>query len=537
MATAPLLPSHICFHLDPSCSQFQSPKLYPSFPLRRRSNHTHRLTLTLVSSAHTLTPPEPPPPTSTTVPHTLLRFAASAALLLGIGLGCCVASAHSSPLAQPPPALQDQVTDDDNLEAAFGTWKSKTFALTVPLTVAALRGSVPPSWIKDFMQSQGKRSKLQLKSHASLESVFSDLSRDLSKGDVRPSSVAAADVVSIGDSWLSHAINKGLIEPIQGVEDQDWYKGLSDRWKVYLHRNSEGRIDPDGKIWAAPYRWGCMVIAYKKTKFRKHNLAPISDWADLWRPELAGRISMVDSSREVIGAVLKHMGTSYNTQDIHLQVDGGKDAVRQNLALLAKQVRLFDSVHYLKAFAVGDVWVAVGWSSDVLPVAKRMSDVAVIVPKSGTSIWADMWATPAVSRLETNRIGGRVRGPSPLIHQWIDFCLQTARALPFKQEVIPGASPSALDSASAENLEEFTKGKPRLDTNLIAGVPPPEILARCEFLEPLSDSTISDYQSLIDSMQKSKHGLVPSINYNILSLIQNLWLKLHSNNNKSLKQV
>lgn len=62
------------------------------------------------------------------------------------------------------------------------------------------------------------------------------------------------------------------------------------------------------------------------------------DWADLWRPELAGRISMVDSPREVIGAVLKHMGASYNTQDIHLQVDGGRDAVKQNLALLGKQV-------------------------------------------------------------------------------------------------------------------------------------------------------------------------------------------------------
>ncbi|XP_004294896.1 PREDICTED: uncharacterized protein LOC101297520 [Fragaria vesca subsp. vesca] len=521
-AAATLLPSHIW-----SCSHYQSPKLNPSFPLCHRSKRS--LTLTLVSSAHTLTPPEPPP--ISTFPQTLLRFAASAALLLGLGLSCCVASAHCSPLpvGQPPPALHDQATDDNgNLESAFETWKSKTYALTVPLTVAALRGSVPPSWIKDFMQSQGKRSKLQLKSHASLEGVFSELSIAFSKGNVRPSSVAAADVVSIGDSWLGHAINKGLIEPIQGVEDQDWYKGLSDRWKVYLRRNSEGRIDPDGKIWAAPYRWGCIVIAYKKTKFRKHNVAPITDWADLWRPELSGRISMIDSPREVIGAVLKHMGTSYNTQDIHLQVDGGRDAVRQNLASLGKQVRLFDSAHYLKAFAVGDVWVAVGWSSDVLPVAKRVSDVAVIVPKSGTSIWADMWATPAVSRLETNQIGGRVRGPSPLIHQWIDFCLQTARAIPFKQEVIPGASPSALDSAPAVVSEELTKGKPRLDTNLIAGVPPPEILARCEFLEPLSDSTLSDYQWLIDSMQKSKHGLVPSINFNISSLIQNLWLKLHA---------
>lgn len=64
----------------------------------------------------------------------------------------------------------------------------------------------------------------------------------------------------------------------------------------------------------------------------------MQDWADLWRPDLAGRISMVDSPREVVGAVLKYMGASYNTNDINLQVDGGRDAVKQNLALLAKQV-------------------------------------------------------------------------------------------------------------------------------------------------------------------------------------------------------
>lgn len=64
----------------------------------------------------------------------------------------------------------------------------------------------------------------------------------------------------------------------------------------------------------------------------------MQDWADLWRPELAGRISMVNSPREVIGAVLKYMGASYNTTDIDLQVAGGRDAVQRNLALLARQV-------------------------------------------------------------------------------------------------------------------------------------------------------------------------------------------------------
>lgn len=55
------------------------------------------------------------------------------------------------------------------------------------------------------------------------------------------------------------------------------------------------------------------------------------------------------------------------------------------------QVRVFDSEQYLKAFRAGDVWIAVGWSSDILPVAKTMSNVSVIVPKSGASIWADLW--------------------------------------------------------------------------------------------------------------------------------------------------
>lgn len=47
---------------------------------------------------------------------------------------------------------------------------------------------------------------------------------------------------------------------------------------------------------------------------------------------------MVDSPREVIGAVLKYMGASYNTNDIDSKVVGGKNAVRQNLASLVKQV-------------------------------------------------------------------------------------------------------------------------------------------------------------------------------------------------------
>ncbi|KAH9753813.1 spermidine/putrescine-binding periplasmic protein [Citrus sinensis] len=406
------------------------------------------------------------------------------------------------------------------------------------------------------MRSQGKRLKFQMNLCASTDGIFNNLSVPFNKVKAKSASYMAADLVSVGDSWLSFAIKKRLIEPIAGTEDQDWFKYLSQKWKVYLRRNDAGEIDPRGKIWAAPYRWGTTVIASKKSKFRKHNLAPIEDWKDLWQPELAGRISMVNSPREVIGSVLKYRGASYNSNDIDSQVAGGKIAVQQNLALLANQgdsrcnqvdpgkfnkvlvwrseiglcnsgvfqVRLFDSTYHLKAFAIGDVWVAVGWISDVLPAVKRMSSVAVVVPKSGASclpFYFDIHiAIRAASRLETKQIGGRVRGPSPLIHQWIEFCLQTARALPFKQEVIPGASPSALESTLVKLPEELLEGKPSLDTNLIAGVLPAEILARFEFLEPLSEATLSDYEWLVVNLQKPAPVLMKRVQHYLSSLIQ-----------------
>ncbi|GAY53450.1 hypothetical protein CUMW_149330 [Citrus unshiu] len=378
---------------------------------------------------------------------------ASVVLFLGFGVRICSAGPAQLPLT-PIVTQQDQLLnqgtdqeEDEKLKQEFENWKSKTYALTVPLRVVSLQNSVPQSWVKDFMRSQGKRLKFQM-------NFF--------------------------------AIKTRLIEPIAGAEDQDWFKCLSHKWKVYLRRNDAGEIDPRGKIWAAPYRWGTVVIAYKKSKFRKHNLAPIEDWKDLWRPELAGRISMVNSPREV---------------------------------------RLFDSTHYLKAFGIGDVWVAVGWSSDVLPAVKRMSNVAVVVPKSGASLWADLWAIPAASRFETKQIGGRVRGPSPLIHQWIEFCLQTARALPFKQEVIPGASPSALETTLVKLPDELLKGKPSLDTNLIVGVPPAEILARCEFLEPLSEATLSDYEWLVANLQKPAPVFMKRVQHYLSSLIQSFLAK------------
>ena len=100
------------------------------------------------------------------------------------------------------------------------------------------------------MQSQGRRLRLLSNFRGSLQDIFSELCRPLSKGKIEPKSALAADIVTVGDSWLDLAINKGIIEPIQGVEDQDWFRGLSYKWKVRIQKH------------IAPY-WTSFLSLYK----------------------------------------------------------------------------------------------------------------------------------------------------------------------------------------------------------------------------------------------------------------------------------
>lgn len=61
---------------------------------------------------------------------------------------------------------------------------------------------------------------------------------------------------------------------------------------------------------------------------------------------------MVDSPREVIGAVLKYMGASYNTMNVDSQVTGGMDAVMQNFMSLQKQVVKRTPVYHFSTYIV-----------------------------------------------------------------------------------------------------------------------------------------------------------------------------------------
>ncbi|MBV8883961.1 MAG: extracellular solute-binding protein [Chroococcidiopsidaceae cyanobacterium CP_BM_RX_35] len=282
------------------------------------------------------------------------------------------------------------------------------------------------------------------------------------------------DLVTLGDYWLASAIRQELIQPLESAQLSQWQK-LPIRWQQLVRRNDKGELDPQGKVWAAPYSWGTTVIAYNRNKFKSLGWQP-RDWSDLWRVEVRDRLSLLDQAREVIGLTLKKLGKSYNTEQLEQVPDLEKELVALN-----RQVKFYSSDTYLQPLILGDTWLAVGWSTDVLPALQRYQQLAAVVPLSGTALWANLWVRPR-----------GVDSKPFLSEKWIDFCWQ-----PDVAQQISRFSKATSPIPVALNPADI----PTEERSLLLNTP--QIFRESELLLPLSAATLNQYQSLWQHVRRS----------------------------------
>ncbi|PMB50026.1 polyamine ABC transporter substrate-binding protein [Fischerella thermalis CCMEE 5205] len=347
------------------------------------------------------------------------------------------------------------------------------------LSVQLLKGSIPGQVVDQFRRNLEKEVNLNFAPVEQLQSLFEELqswynqsqanhqqgwSFNLPFGSSQKTNIA--DLVTLGDYWLKTSIEKKLIQPLE-VEQLKQWAVLPQRWRELVTRNEQGFLDTQGKVWAAPYRWGSTVIVYRRDKFQQLGWTP-TDWSDLWRTELRDRISLLNHPREVIGLVLKKLGKSYNTEN--LDAIPGLEA---ELRALNQQVKFYDSRRYLEPLIIGDTWLAVGWSDDVLPVVTRYPQLAVVTPLSGTALWADVWVKP----MGINQAN--------LAYKWIDFCWQPNIA---EQIFILTKTNSPIPTnIRASNIQEQIR-------NFLLNND--EILGKSEFLQPLPLAVAAQYKSI-----------------------------------------
>lgn len=348
------------------------------------------------------------------------------------------------------------------------------------LQILLLQGSIPPQLTNDFRKKINLEKKISFQPEVQIEKIYHWL-ENLQKhskntqglfnwfSEENKQSKTTASLVTLGDYWLKTAIEKKLIEPLDFSQLSGW-KNLDSRWQNLVKRDRNGKLAEGGEVWGAPYRWGNTMIVYRRDKFKQLGWEP-TDWQDLWHEDLRDRISLIDQPREIIGLTLKKLGYSYNTNDLTTIAN-----LSSELTKLNRQIKFYSSDHYLEPLIIGDTWLAVGWSTDILPLSKRYSNLGFVVPKSGTSLWADLWVQPRLSQQDFEELS-----------QWIDFCWQLKAANQIS--LFTNAISPLVVTMKSTDFPQDLQNNSYVQNSL-------QNFSRSEFLNPLSPEVEQQYQQL-----------------------------------------
>jgi spermidine/putrescine-binding protein len=142
------------------------------------------------------------------------------------------------------------------------------------------------------------------------------------------------------------------------------------------------QFDPGNK-YTIPYQAGTEGIVVNTDTVKN---IPQS-WADLWKPEYAGRMVFLDESRTIIGVALLTLGYSINTTD-----PAQLEEAKMKLAEIVPGVKLFDSDSPKTALIAGDVDLGVTWTAEALLAHRENPAIEYIYPSEGCMLWQDNWA-------------------------------------------------------------------------------------------------------------------------------------------------
>ncbi len=209
---------------------------------------------------------------------------------------------------------------------------------------------------------------------------------------------------------LQALIKQQAVQPL----DKTQLTKLSNINPVYL----QTQFDPKNE-YSVPYAYTTTIIGYNSAKIQELGL-PSDSWRLIFDPvilaKIKGKVTVLDSQRELMAAALKYLGYSAN------DVDAAHWEQAKQTILKAKPYWAAFNNTYVKELALGNIWVAHGYSSDMYQAnldaiaAKRPFNILASIPKEGATLSLDSMVIAKDA-------------PRPdLAHQFIQFMLEGSNA-------------------------------------------------------------------------------------------------------------
>jgi len=186
------------------------------------------------------------------------------------------------------------------------------------------------------------------------------------------------DVIIPSDYMIDRMIDAGMLMELN-YENIPNFQYIDGQFKNPAY-------DPENK-YTVPYTWGTVGILYN-TKYVDE--ADVTGWELLWNEKYAGRILMIDNSRDAFGIAQYLLGYSINTMDkAELQACADKLAEQKPLV----QQYVMDQIYSLMENE--EAWIAPYYAGDCMLMMENNPDLAFYLPvEQGFNLFTDAMCIP-----------------------------------------------------------------------------------------------------------------------------------------------
>lgn len=181
------------------------------------------------------------------------------------------------------------------------------------------------------------------------------------------------DIVQPSDYMVESMIAQGLLTEL----DKSALTNLEHIGAQYLDQD----YDP-GNTYSIPYQGGVAAIGVNTAKISDE----ITAYDDLFKPEYADSLVVLDDYRATIGMVERSMGLSVNESD-----PAKLEEVKEKLLSLKGNIKVYDSDSPKSQLISGECSLAYCWSAEIALAMEENSDIQIIYPSEGAFRFVDNW--------------------------------------------------------------------------------------------------------------------------------------------------